>query len=78
MLQEFERILVSRAFENLFLCMFPVEANNYQAPFEHFQGRWFFIQCLMPPTGLPARGKVTHKLYAEAQIWTGRYEGIDK
>jgi hypothetical protein len=78
MLQEFERILVSRAFENLFLCMFPVEANNDQAHFEHFQGRWFFMRCLRPPTSLPARGKVTHKLCAEAQIWTGRYEGIDK
>jgi hypothetical protein len=36
------------------------------------------MRFLRPPTGLPARGKVTYKLCAAAQIWTGRYEGIDE
>jgi hypothetical protein len=38
-----------------------------QAHFEHFQGRWFLMRCLRPPTDLPARGDLTHKLCMEAQ-----------
>ena len=36
------------------------------------------MRYLRPPTGLPARGKLTHKLCAGAQIWTGWYEGINE
>jgi hypothetical protein len=75
--------IVLQEFERIFWCLMPlrtyfsVEANNDQARFEHFQRRWFFMRCLRPPTGLPARGK-DPQVMRGGSIWTGRYEGIDE